>query len=115
MIIDFLEDGGIREGDEWFLLNLLHGFVGLDFVFFVLSEPEESSEVRVDELFSDKCGVDFFKVFFEELDFDGLLHFGESLVEEFTEGVNRLVARESWGLVDGFGGESVLDNELDKT
>jgi hypothetical protein len=49
------------------------------------------------------------------LDFDGLLHFGEGLVEEFTEGVDRLIAGEGGGLVDGFGGESVLDDELDKT
>lgn len=70
VLVDFFEDGGVGKGHDGLLVDFLHHFVGLDFVFFVLSQPKESSEVGVDELFSGGGGFDFGQVFFEELNFD---------------------------------------------
>ena len=72
----------------------MHHFIGFDFVFFVLSQSKESSDVSVDQLFSGGGGFDFGQVLFEELNFDRLLHFGKGLVEELAEGVNWLVTRD---------------------
>ncbi len=59
MLMNFLEDRGIWQGHDWLLIDLLHGLIRFDFVFFILPEPEQPPEVRVDELLPDRGRLDF--------------------------------------------------------
>ncbi len=110
MFVNFLENGRIRKSHDRFLIDVLHIFVRLDFVFFILPEPEESPEIRIDKFFTDSSRLDFMKVFFKELNLNRLLHFRKSLVKEFTERVDRLVTRKTGRFVDRLRCQTILDN-----
>ena len=116
MFVDRFQDCGIDRCVDISLSWFIGGFfVGSELFAFVGSESVESSQVGVDELFSDGVHFDFGEIFFEEMNFGGFLHSGEDVFEVLFEGMEGFVAGAGGGTFDIPASERFFDHQFDKS
>ena len=115
MLVDIFENSGVLKCNDLFWLNILEHSKALDLLIFIEPQSVQSSKVGCHQLLSHYWTAYFGQIFLEELDLYRFLNFGQDRSDIFFEGVNRLILFAVDGERKRMAGQSILDNELDKT